>query len=233
MKEIIEWTRRNSWKPFLKFFSLSAFIVTAVCLFHFTSFKDFLSPDALENLIEQSGFWAPLVFVLIHAASICLFLPASLLTVLGAAIFGAYWGFLYVWIGAMAGASGGFFIGRTLGRDFVSGLMGNGLRKYDKAIERNGFLTVLYLRLINLPFTPLNFGMGLTRVRFRDFILGTGLGVIGGLFVLTFFGVVLRDAWVSGNWERLVSPKAFIAVSLMILLMFVPVAVIKIRGKAA
>jgi len=33
---------------------------------------------------------------------------------LGAAIFGAYWGFLYVWIGAMIGASAAFWIGRTL-----------------------------------------------------------------------------------------------------------------------
>ena len=57
-----------------------------------------------------------MVFIFIYAAGVCFFLPGTLLTGLGAAIFGAYWGFVYVWLGAMAGASAAFYIGRTLGR---------------------------------------------------------------------------------------------------------------------
>ncbi|MEJ2521224.1 MAG: VTT domain-containing protein, partial [Desulfuromonadales bacterium] len=77
---------------------------------------------------------------------------------------------MYVWFGAMLGASAAFVIGRTLGREFAASLVGDRLRKYDEAIERNGFATVLYLRLIYFPFTPMNFGMGLTRVRFLDYV---------------------------------------------------------------
>ena len=66
----------------------------------------------------------------------------------------------------MIGAAAAFLIGRTLGRDFAASLIGDKLKRYDDAIERNGFATVLYLRLVYFPFTPLNFGMGLTKVRF-------------------------------------------------------------------
>jgi hypothetical protein len=72
----------------------------------------------------------------------------------------------------MAGASAAFWIGRTLGREFAASLIGDRLKKYDDAIEKNGFATVLYLRLVYFPFTPMNFGMGLTKVRFWDYFFG-------------------------------------------------------------
>ena len=53
----------------------------------------------------------------------------------------------------MLGASAAFWIGRTLGRDLAASLVGDRLKKYDEAIERNGFATVLYLRLVYFPFT--------------------------------------------------------------------------------
>jgi len=59
----------------------------------------------------------------------------------------------------MIGASLAFWIGRTLGREFTASMIGDRLRKYDDAIARNGFATVLYLRLVYFPFTPMNFGM--------------------------------------------------------------------------
>ena len=113
----------------------------------------------------------------------------------GAAIFGAYWGFLYVLIGAVLGATAAFFIGRYLGRDFAASIVGDRLKRYDEAVERNGFATVLYLRLIYFPFTPMNFGMGLTRVRFWDYFWGTVLGIIAGTFIITFFVGTIKEVW--------------------------------------
>jgi uncharacterized membrane protein YdjX (TVP38/TMEM64 family) len=167
----------------------------------------------------------------IYAVGVCLFLPGTLLTGLGAAIFGAYWGFLYVWIGAMIGASAAFFIGRTLGREFAASLIGDKLKKYDDAIERNGFATVLYLRLVYFPFTPMNFGMGLTKVRFWDYIAGTGLGIIVGTFIFTFFIGTLKDVWASGNWGELISFKVFFSIGLFIFSFFIPKIIKRIKGE--
>jgi uncharacterized membrane protein YdjX (TVP38/TMEM64 family) len=169
--------------------------------------------------------------MIIYTIGVCLFVPGTILTGLGGAIFGAYWGFVYVWIGAMLGATVAFWIGRTLGRDFAASLIGNKLQKYDDGIERNGFATVLYLRLVYFPFTPLNFGMGLTKVRFWDYFFGTGLGIIVGTFILIFFFATLKGVWASGNWGELISFRVFFSVGLFIFSLFIPKIVKKFRGE--
>ena len=206
-----------------------AFIVAAIYIVRFTPVKGFLTRETLGRLLESAGLWAPLIFMLLYAAGICLFVPGTLLTALGAAIFGAYWGFLYVWIGAMAGASAAFWIGRTLAREFASSLIGDRLRKYDDAIERNGFATVLYLRLLYFPFTAMNFGMGLTRVRFWDYFLGTGLGILAGTFIFTLLVGTLKEVWVSGDWNQLFSFNVFLSLGLFVFSFFIPRIIKKIK----
>jgi len=209
-------------RPLIKALFLLAFIVAAVLIVRFTPVKSYLTRQALGQVLESAGYWAPVLFILVYTAGICLFVPGTLLTALGAAIFGAYMGFLYVWVGAMLGASAAFWIGRTLGREFAASLIGDKLKKYDEAIERNGFATVLYLRLIYFPFTPMNFGMGLTRVRFWDYFFGTGLGIIVGTFIFTFFVGTVREVWVSGNWADLLSFKVAFSVALFVFSFFIP-----------
>jgi len=208
---------------------LLIFIIGAVGIVRYTPVKGFLTPEKLGNFLDSAGVWAPLIFMLIYTAGVCLFVPGTLLTALGAAIFGAYWGFVYVWVGAMAGASSAFLIGRTLGRDLAAALIGSRLKKYDDAIERNGFATVLYLRLVYFPFTPMNFGMGLTKVHFWDYFFGTGLGILVGTFIFTFFIGTLRDVWASGNWGELLSWKVAFSVALFIFSLLIPKIVNKIR----
>ena len=223
-------TSKNRNQAVVKALIFLAFIVVAITVVRFTPVKNYFTTEALGNFLNTAGFWAPLVFMVIYAAGVCLFLPGTLLTGLGAAIFGAYWGFVYVWFGAMAGASMAFLIGRTLGREFAVSLIGDRLKKYDDAIERNGFATVLYLRLVYFPFTPMNFGMGLTKVHFWDYFSGTGLGIIVGTFIFTFFIGTLKDVWVSGNWAELVSFKVFFSIGLFIFSFFIPKIIKKVKG---
>jgi len=219
-------SRRNA---LLKAAFLVVFIVAAIVLVRFTGVKDYLTAEGLGRFLAAAGLWAPVVYMLIYVIGVCLFVPGAILTGLGAVIFGPYWGFVYVWIGAMIGASAAFLIGRTLGREFAASLVGDRLRKYDDAIERNGFATVLYLRLIYFPFTPMNFGMGLTKVHFRDYLFGTGLGILVGTFIFTFFIGSLKDVWVSGNWAELLSFKVFFSVALFVFSFFIPKFVNKAR----
>jgi uncharacterized membrane protein YdjX (TVP38/TMEM64 family) len=209
-------------KAVFKIAMLVIFIIGAILMVRFTPLKDYLTADSLGRFLEKAGLWAPLVFILVYAAGVCLFVPGTLLTGIGAVIFGPYRGFLWVWFGAMLGASAAFVIGRTLGREFAVSLVGNKLKKYDDGIERNGFATVLYLRLVYFPFTPMNFGMGLTKVRFRDYVSGTGLGIIAGTFFFTFFIGTLKDVWASGNWGELISFKVFFSIGLFIFSFFIP-----------
>lgn len=198
------------------------FIAGAIVLVRHTPVGNYLKSEYLHGFLATAGIWAPLLFILIYAVGVCLFIPATLLTGLGAAIFGPYAGFAYVWLGATAGASAAFFIGRALARDFTKRLIGAKLQKYDDAIERNGFATVLYLRLVYFPFTPMNFGMGLTKVRFRDYFWGTALGIVVGTFIFTFFIGTLKEVWQSGDFSRLISIKVFFSLALFVFSLFIP-----------
>jgi len=218
-------------KALVKALILLAFIVLAVIAVRFTPAQQSLTPEALSRFLGRAGHWAPLLFVLFYAVGVCVFVPGILLTSLGAAIFGPYQGFLYVWIGAMFGATAAFFIGRTLGRDFATSLIGDRLKKYDEAIGRNGFAATLYLRLVYFPFTPMNFGMGLTKVRFWDYFFGTGLGIIVGTFIFTFFIGTVKEVWTSGQWRDLLSLKVFFSVALFVFSFFIPKIIRKIRGE--
>jgi len=228
----IEQPIKGRKRGLVKALILLAFIVGAIYVIKFTPIKGYLTQEALGSFLEKAGIWAPIVYVVVYMAGVCLFVPGTILTGLGGAIFGAYWGFLYVWIGAMLGASVSFWIGRTLGRDFAASLIGDKLRKYDLAIEHNGFATVLYLRLIYFPFTPMNFGMGLTKVRFWDYFFGTGLGIIVGTFILIFFFSTVKEIWASGNWSQLISLRVFFSVGLFIFSLFIPKIIKKIKGEA-
>ena len=231
MNEAARVASRTRMKALIKASVLVAFIALAIYVVRFTPVKNYLTAQELGRLLDSAGLWAPIAYMIVYAVGVCLFIPGTLLTGLGAAIFGPYWGFLYVWIGAMLGSSAAFIIGRTLGREFAASLIGDRLKKYDDAIERNGFATVLYLRLVYFPFTPMNFGMGLTKVRFWDYFFGTGLGIIVGTFIFTFFIGTVKEVWASGNWGELLSFKVFFSVGLFIFSFFIPKIIKKIKGE--
>ena len=223
-------SNKNHKGPAIKATVLIVFLLTAIVIVRFTPLREHLTVGRLGLLLEAAGPWAPVAYIGTYAAGVCLFMPGTLLATVGAAIFGPYFGFLCVWLGAMLGVSLAFFIGRYLGRDFAASLIGDKLKKYDEAIERNGFATVLYLRLVYFPFTPMNFGMGLTRVCFWDYFSGTALGIIVGTFIFTFFVGTIKDIWSSGQWAGLLSWKVFFSLGLFVFSFFIPKIVERLRA---
>ncbi|MEE8423805.1 MAG: TVP38/TMEM64 family protein [Thermodesulfobacteriota bacterium] len=228
--EITSTNTHSKKKPMIKAIIFLVFIIIAVAVFRFSPVREVFSITVLQDFIASSGIWGPIVFIGIYALGVCLFIPGTILTATGAVLFGTLYGFIYNEIGAMIGASISFFIGRYLGRDFVASLIGDRLKKYDDKVEKHGFTTVLYLRLVFFPFVPMNFGMGLTKVRFTDFFWGTLCGIIAGGFILTFFFATLSEIMISGDWRQLLSVKVYFSVALFIASFFIPKIVKKIKG---
>jgi uncharacterized membrane protein YdjX (TVP38/TMEM64 family) len=78
----------------------------------------------------------------------------------------------------------------------------------------------------------MNFGMGITKVKFKDYIFGTGMGIIVGTFIFTFFIGTLKEVWASGNWAELVSFKVFFSIALFVFSFFIPKLIKKFKGEA-
>ena len=226
--EITSTNTPSKKKSMIKAIIFLVFILIAVAVFRFSPASEVFSITVLQDFIASSGIWGPIVFIGIYALGVCIFIPGTILTATGAVLFGTLYGFIYNEIGAMIGASISFFIGRYLGRDFVASMIGDRLKKYDEKIEKHGFATVLYLRLVFFPFVPMNFGMGLTKVRFTDFFWGTLCGIIAGGFILTFFFATISEIMISGDWRQLLSVKVYFSVALFIFSFFIPKIVKKI-----
>ncbi|GAB7388742.1 hypothetical protein BSNK01_25800 [Bacillaceae bacterium] len=173
-----------------------------------------LSPAVIRDFILSFGWWAPLLYIFLYTIRPLFFFPAILLSLSGGLAFGPWWGTLYDLIGASLGSYLAFGISRKLGRDAMERWLGKRLRMIDERVQENGFRTILFLRLIPLmPFDVVNYGAGLSKIRFRDYALATVLGILPGAFAYNFLGHSLHDMF---------SPQFFAALGLAVVLSLAP-----------
>jgi uncharacterized membrane protein YdjX (TVP38/TMEM64 family) len=152
------------------------------------------SPDSIARTVRGTGVGAPVVFVALYAALTVLLFPGSVGSVAAGALFGVALGTAVTVLGAAIGASASFYLGRRLGRAGVERVAGARAQKLDRFLQRHGFATVLYLRLIPIvPFNVFNYACGTTGLRGRDYCLATTLGIIPGSFAYVALGHSLRS----------------------------------------
>jgi len=157
-----------------------------------------LAGDSLLSLVGEvggAGVTASLVFVGIYVVATIAMIPGSLLTLAAGALFGILRGTILVFIGATVGASLAFLISRHLARPIVARRLGRDRRfdRIDAVVEREGARLVLLMRLTPvLPFNLLNYALGATRIRFRDYLLAS-IGMLPGTVLYVYSGSVIGE----------------------------------------
>ncbi|MDH3520747.1 MAG: TVP38/TMEM64 family protein [Myxococcales bacterium] len=150
---------------------------------------------ALTARVEAFGIWGPALFMLAYAAAVVAFVPASLLTLAAGAIFGISAGTAYVFVAATLGSAAAFLVSRYLARAAIEQkLAGNEkFASIDRAVGEQGRKIVFLLRLSPLfPFNLLNYALGLTRVRFVDYLVAS-LGMLPGTLLYVYSGKLAGD----------------------------------------
>lgn len=150
---------------------------------------------ALAERIEEMGAWGPVVFVFAYAAATVAFAPGSILTLAAGAIFGIARGTAIVFAGATTGAALAFLVARHLARSAIENKVAAHPRfaAIDRAIGEQGRGIVLLLRLSPVvPFNLLNYALGLTKVRFADYLIASP-GMIPGTLLYVYYGQVIGD----------------------------------------
>jgi uncharacterized membrane protein YdjX (TVP38/TMEM64 family) len=210
--------RGSKLTTWLKLVLLVAFVAAAVYYFRFTEAGREVTPEYVLNSIETHGpVAARLIYVAVYIVGTVLLLPGTVLSFAGAVLFGAYEGTLYTWMGATVGATLAYLMARVLGRDFVDKLFGGRFGAFDQRIREHGFTGLLIVRLLPIfPFNAVNFGCGLTGVRFRDYVLATAIGIVPGTFVYQFlFAKFGRRILTEGfRGEYLTDPEIWLAIGL-------------------
>lgn len=150
--------------------------------------------SAASDFMAQYGAAAAVVsFLLMVFQSIAAPLPAFLITIANANLFGWWQGAILSWTSAMAGAAVCFWIARVLGQEVVEKIIGAAnLQSIDRFFERYGKHTILVCRL--LPFVSFDFvsyAAGLTSMSFLDFFVATGIGQLPATVVYSYVGGML------------------------------------------
>lgn len=150
---------------------------------------------AFASRVDQFGGWAPLVFIVGYALSVAALIPASLLTIAAGALFGLAAGTVYVFIAAVVGSIIGFLIARYAARSWVQRRIARDPRfeAIDRAVSEAGLKITFLLRLSPVfPFSFLNYALGLTRVRLRDYVLAS-FGMLPMTVVYVYYGKIAGD----------------------------------------
>jgi len=151
----------------------------------------------LRSYLLGFGIWAPIVSsVLMILQMIIAPIPGQLITFTNGLLFGAFWGTVLSWGSAMVGAALCFGIASAFGRPVVEKLVGaKSLDYVDSFFERYGIRAILVARLIPfVPFDPISYGAGLTKMGFWRFFIATGIGQLPATILYSWLGAKATGA---------------------------------------
>ena len=161
---------------------------------------------AALSWIDGLGGWGPVALAALYLPACLLMLPASPLTVAAGFLFGLGIGTLTASAGSVLGASAAFATGRFFAHDLVQSWVSRSrkLNAINRVVGRQGFRIVFIMRLSPVfPFNVMNYVLALSRIRFRDYVLASWIGMLPGTVVYVYLGTAAKSLaeLAAGNLE--------------------------------
>ncbi len=183
---------------------------------YFGVFASVGEPAALARTLVEMGAWGYLVFIVAYMVLQPFGVPGTVFVVAAPLIWPWQTAFVLAMAGTLAASIVGFSFARFVARDWVSARIPARLRKYDAALERSAFQTVVVLRMILWMPQVLHFFFGVSRVGFWTHFWGSLLGYIPPLLLMSYLGAEMFDA--SGNMQPAAWPimAGLLVVSLIV-----------------
>ena len=193
--------------------------------------RDQLSAGALGDWIASAGALGPALYILTYAVATVLFLPGSVMTLVGGMLFGPVWGTLYSLTGATLGAVAAYLVARHLAADWVRRKASGWVKQVIDGVEAEGWRFVAFARLMPIfPFNLLNYVLGLTRIPLMQYVAASYVFMAPGALAYTYLGYAGREA-LAGS-EDLVR-KGLLALALLGAITFLPRLLRRFRAAPA
>ncbi|MBI3951729.1 MAG: TVP38/TMEM64 family protein [Acidobacteria bacterium] len=161
-------------------------LVVALVVVRYAFVHGYISEAGIQQFVRQTGVLAVPGFILLAALTVVVFGPPVLMVGSGVLAFGPIWGPVYSLVGITLGSCAAFLLGRYAMKDFARRQKRGRLQKIDDWIKLNGLAFTIGLRLFLFANPPLSYAASLTAVTFRDYTLGTIIGLLPGVVVLSF-----------------------------------------------
>lgn len=215
----------NRRAAFFRVIVVAALLVAVACV---VRYRTVIDPSSLERVLGRFGQLAPVLFVLIYALGTVLFVPGSVLTIAGGAMFGPVWGTLWNLTGATLGASLAFITARYVASDWVAKRSGERTNRLIRGVDEEGWRFVAFVRLVPLfPFNLVNYAFGLTRIALGEYVLASFVCMAPGAFAYTYAGYAGRQAALG---ESGAMRAVLFALALIAAVAFLPRLIRRIKG---
>jgi len=170
------------------------FIIVISVMMNLNEIKQ-INLSRFVTYISNYGKYAAICFLLIFSLKpLLLFLPSSMLSIAAGMIFGPIVGFLLNMAGFFLSATLGFYLSRFLGKDFVDKLLKGKAISVNSNLENNGIKILFFIRFTPvIPFDAISYACGLSKMRYKDFIIGSMLGVFFETLCYAFIGESILD----------------------------------------
>ena len=210
-----------------KLFRISLLLLLVAGIAVAIIYRDQFDANALESWVKNAGSAGPIVFMLIYIIGTVFFLPGSVLTLAGGALFGPVLGTFYNLTAATIGAMISFVAARYLAHDWVEKKTGGRMKQLKQGVEGEGWKFVAFVRLVPLfPFNLLNYALGLTKIKFSHYSIATYIFMLPGAIAYTYLGYVGREAVAGGDG---LIQKIMLALALLAIVGFLPSLIGRLR----
>ena len=171
-------------------------VLAAALIWEYTPLASLVNLEEVGSALRQfsGGPWAPFVVIAIFVGGGLVMFPVTVLIAATAATFGPWLGLLYAGAGAFASALVTYGLGAKLGRQTLRELMGPKLSRIRNRIARKGIIAIAAIRMVPFaPFTMVNLVAGASEIGLSQYLIGTMLGMLPGIFVLSVLGHQLSE----------------------------------------
>ncbi|WP_252107222.1 MULTISPECIES: VTT domain-containing protein [unclassified Halomonas] len=181
-------------RTLLKGLGLVALLVTLAFGWRWLQHSGYMSAQGLNDAIEYVSRWrdAPWMFaavLVVYNATLLVMFPLTLLVVATGLLFGPAWGLFYATIGTLSFSVLSYWIGHWLGRDALMDYGGRHLRGLSGYLSKRGIRTMIVINVLPLaPFPLTNMLAGAFHLRFRDYMIGSTIGIVPGLAAVILLG---------------------------------------------
>jgi phospholipase D1/2 len=183
------------YRKIQKYLFIAFVAIIAFGLLYFVFYGQDVSVATIYEFAAPLGIWLPIYFILLYILA-SIFFPTTPFMAMAGFIFGFKFGLLYTTIAGFVSAFITFYISRELGRSFIDEILSikflDSVEKLDEKIARHGVTTVMVLRILPImPFNVLNLLMGVSKVRTRDYALGTLVGLAPSNVIAVYLGSLI------------------------------------------
>ena len=186
------------WKRWLR----PALVLVAIAVLWIVAEKTGLrknaSAEKLHALMQRAGAWGGVAYLGAFVVGALMHVPGTIFLLAARIAYGVIGGGFLAYFGALCAVTASFVFARTLGGRAFAEIRWAPVRRLLARLEDHPVRTIAILRVILWMSPPLNYALAMSTVRFRDYVIGSALGLVAPVVAV----MILSD-WILSVAARL------------------------------